>query len=256
MEYIFEDKKGSMLDLILRRIYPDEVYSHFHFTGNNNRAQDKANKFAKGEISCIVFLDMVPGNKQVSRVYEEIVKSSKKYNYRINVIPIYCSEFLIIKAFHDLPIFKNTTNIQLCLNKFNYLTSSLYNVSGRFDNYKTFEKYCKLILKYDAINCITTDKRILIDGLGYTKNTLNQIFLNSDCKYKLSNEPLSLNSKLLRILEAFPAFPSGNKICSKVIEVNEWDLHKSLIDELNDFVNMVSNNELLRDECKRFEYIK
>lgn len=256
LEYIFEDKEGSFLDRLFKSVYPSDVYGHIYFTNNNSNAQIKANKLASAGLDVTIFLDMVPGNVQILEVYEKIKESSIENNFRINVVPIFCSEYLIIKAFSDLDVFTSEDDVELCLNKINYLDSELYKIEGRVSKYKTFEKFCKLILRYDTIPCLTSSKKICIENVGFIKNSLNQRFLFEDCLFSQDESVLTANDKAIRVLKSLPAIPSGNSIVKTEEVRDDWILHRQLIDELNEFVKQVKCRESLVDSCEEFMYIK
>lgn len=257
MEYVFEDKQGCILDRILQRSYDKDVYKHIHFKGNNGNAMNFAiSEVEKGKY-VVIYLDMVPGNFNIQQIYRQLKVTSELHENRLFVVPIYGSEYLIIKAFKDLNIFKDKGAVNLCLEKTNYLDSELYTSDKTKKDYLTFERYCKLVLERNTIDCACTSSRVLSSGYGYTKNAVKNYFYENNCKYKLNGEILELKDKDKRVLKCFDILPKGNLL----VELQScnwfegWQYHLAAIDELNKFVEAVKHRSELQRYCEVFEPI-
>ena len=258
MEFVFEDKRGCILDKALQLSYTEDAYNHIHFMGNNGNAMHYAiSEVEKGRF-VVIYLDMVPGNVGIQQIYQKLKAESEQYDNRLLVMPIYGSEYLLIKAFRDLCIFKDQSQIQLCIKKVNYLDSSLYTSDKTKEDYRTFERYCKLVLERNTIDCACTASRIKIDGYGYIKNYVKNYFYSNDCKYKVDTfVNLELSDKLKRILESFEVLPSGNVLLNfPTCSWREaWTYHTQAIKELNNFSEAVKHRAELQNLCNTFEPI-
>lgn len=206
----------------------------------------------------VIYLDMVPGNIGIQQIYQRLKVVSELNENRLLVIPIYGSEYLFIKAFSDLDIFKDKVSIQICLEKINYLDSPLYTSIKTRQDYRTFERYCKLILERNTINCACTSSRVLLRGYGYIKNTLKNYFYENDCKYIIKcNEILKVDDKIKRVLKCFDLIPNGNRLleAQSCSWYEAWECHLEAIKELNNFIEEVKDRDELKGCCETFEPI-
>lgn len=258
MELIFEDRRGCVLDEILKLVYSEEDYNHIHFKGTNGEAVKFAcNKVEQGE-TVILFLDMVPGNYEIHQLYNKAKEVSKKNNYKLLIIPSLCSEYLLIKAFKDCDIFINREDVKICLEQNNYFESKLYVSDKTRKDYKTFEKFCKLVLERNTINCACSNSRVKIQDYKYIKNIVKNMFYTNDCLYKDSTgKYLSAMDKALKVVNTLPVTLLNDNVTeSASIDLETaWKIHKYLINELNKFVLKMKSSSEIGKLCIEFESV-
>lgn len=260
MEYVFEDRQGCVLDQVFKYIYSKDEYSHIHFAGNNSEAAKFATDLVENGNTAILYLDMVPGNSSINQLYSELRDISEENENRLIVLPIYGSEYILIKAFRDTSIFKDALSVDICIQKRKYYDSPLYTSEKTLKDYKTFERYCKLVLERNTINCACSKSRIMYAGIGYSKNKVKNYFYNNDCLYAIKQDSiLSKDEKALLIMKSLGIGPITDRFeNTKILSRTDlWKAHREAIIELNSFVNDLKDIEHLNDlDLVEFKEIK
>lgn len=255
MIYIFEDHPDADISILFKSAYSDDKIKNFIYAkGNGNLVDNVKDSLLKTTDMIVVFLDTIPGNKDCYSLYREISFISKKNNYRIVILPIVCAEYYMIMSIKDTSMIKDFMEIDRCIRKEPHITSCLMEYIDKARYCKNFEKYCKYLLKYNAVkDCIKPyNKSSDINGEYYRKNCLCQ--KNTvDCIQK------TLSEKAISLLAAYKYVPSGS-IAVNVKNLTEeeiWDIHRELVDEYNDFTDkyILADSKAL-NKYKKIKYIK
>lgn len=249
---IFEDDGNDCLSKLFRESYSEEVSKEFvYLKGIGHVINTISNLLLVSTDTIVIFMDIVPDNRSIRKVYTELRLLSIRNNYRIIVIPIVCSEYMFLKSIRDFGLVTNTEVMKCCMNKKPY-----YHLLDLFEDgrkIRTFEKFCKAILTEYVPDCIFRNSK---DNKEY-----NYYFANgcscSECLY--SHSSLSVIDKSLRFISKFPCVPAGSVLKDPVNFYIEdiWTIHRKCIAELNimiqDFISYDYNIENL---CKEFVPIK
>lgn len=198
----------------------------------------------------MLYLDMVPGNASINQIYTELKDTSENNGNRLIVLPIYGSEYILIKAFKNASIFKDRLPVDICLQKYKYYESPLYASEKTLEDYRTFERYCKLVLERNTIACACTESRIKFTGLKYQRNIVRNYFYTNDCVYGVDSnnkEVLHKDDKALLVLQALGTVPTGNKLenLQGMLLSEVWKVHRAAIAEVNLFIEKLKDVECL-----------
>ena len=246
MKYIFEDKKDDILSKLLCRAYSEEVSSNFIFAGGNGRIKSVLEGLlSTGDEYIFIFLDTIPANDSIRRLYRDLSRICKK-SERCIVFPIVCSEYYFIKFLYDIQFPVNDLDaLKFCVDKTFYKSSSLLDTEESVLFAKNFEKFYKLVLKH--VNVLNS---CLEKSDNYIK------FLSCDCI--CDNEldkcySLSLLKNAVGYISKFPCFPSGSYLDELVLTKDEIvQEHRNLVDGFNAWSDRCSSLDSSRDSDDYF----
>jgi hypothetical protein len=266
--YVFEDKSGCAFERLIKSVYPDNVAARIEFRGNNSRAISKCEQLLiDGEYVCL-YMDMPPGNQSIIEMYNnKVLELSRRYSGHFIVIPVICSEYLILKTImNDKNLLTNNDAVYSISVCGNYLKSPVYKDEKDLEKYPTAEKCCKLILKREAKDCVTNLKRLLNVNTGkYENNKMYEKFYDINCDKTCtnSNENCMIVEKSIKAkrvlleLRAFPVGVLGEKTAP--IESIEalWKIHDELIDTLNRYSEYLSSvDNVTNNVYKKYEHLE
>lgn len=258
MKYIFEDDERDELSKLFCRCYSDDVRLNFIYAHGDGELEKKVIENLNNSDELIfVFMDCIPANESIKRVYTKLSVLSRRNNNRVVVFPIVCAEYYFICFLYKYNwlISGNNDSVKLCVEKGFYKNSDLLLdiESSNSENrkfVKNFEKFCKLLLK---------NKSVFISCINGKKSECSFYVCNCPCSTALTNcQDLSLNFKSQGYLNEFPCFPSDVVLSDKILSIDEiWDLHRDLVDSFNSWSDSYKKWDI--DNEKRYfnlKYIK
>lgn len=173
---VFEDYPDDLLSLLFKAAYPHVAAVDFKYSKGNGALVSLAETvLLNSEETIFVYLDTIPGNESISKVYYNLKKLVIKYPGRLWVFPIVCAEYYFIRAFHEPCYKKSDIEINTVLNKGDYRLSRLLCEPNNKMYVKNFEKFCKLTLVENYIDCIKHTRGIKECNQEYG------LFYNTDC---------------------------------------------------------------------------
>lgn len=241
MIYLFEDNEKDLISILYKSIYGSNMIRNFRYcNGNGNLCKTTKDELNKHNDSIAVFMDTIPGNRDIIRIYNELKSLSLKSNNRVIVFPIVCSEYYFIKSILDKNVIEDYTGIDICISKKPYFKSPLIQSEEDRRFCKNFEKYCKLILKKNLHNCakhtsLNNDKY----GIYYKSDCLCSSELAS-CKI------LDIEAKSFDLVKQYPCFPKLYTV-TNLVKFSERDIiqiHRRLVDEFNSMVDIYTNEDI------------
>ena len=259
MKYIFEDSKESPLSELFTYTFKKEVFDDIIFTdGNSNIVKyvENALKDYPDEI-LVVFLDLVPAHSGIWAIYDILSSISIENNYKVIVIPIVCFEYYFIKSVENDGLFYDKESLDICCNKKPFFNAPIIMSESHRRYCTTFERYCKAMFRRRLAMCIRSDE--------YLPNNSRQDYYNNyfyvDCNssegfYFCKEKPLIEKSE--RYLKEFPCIPEGSSIDTMVEISNDevWVLHRRLVDEFNEWVDILKEAELDNSKKVLYRYIR
>lgn len=236
MKYVFEDKRTDIISQFFMQAYPNKTSDEFIYTeGNGELKGVLSDLLLNTSENIIVYMDAIPGNKDITKIYKELGSISIKNSYRAIILPIVCSEYYLIQYLNNENILTDKTGVDIALNKDFYKNSPLLNTQQNIDFVKNFEKYCKLITMTSPRLCANLSKR---NAHGKYK-----IFYTQDCICKVRENNCTTNinkiDKSINFISQYPCVPSkshSKNYKSFTIE-QVWDIHRQLVSEFNQMVN-------------------
>lgn len=187
MRMIFEDSPKSALCKAVTAIYGG-IVDDIIFVGGSGKLRSELRD------DTIVYHDLVPDNANTSKSYKMTRRLANRRNNSV-VIPVVCSEFVILSAFSD-----NVPDLS------NIVLSGLYNSVPGITRSETYYKYL-LGRERECLHDIQLDRN----------SDIESIFYKVDCpcgkcsfstEYKLSDK----YDNLVCRLPVFPVFETRNKI--------------------------------------------
>lgn len=253
---VFEDYKTDVLSRLYTSIY-DGSAEFIRFSGGNGKLTSEVERLLsyRSDIFVIVILDMVPENSDIVTIYNNLKMLGtvhSEFSGRYIIIPDICAEYRFIEAFQDLKLFQSQEDLELCLKKGDYKSSTVLNKHFPEESvyHKNFEKYCKFILKYTVRDCASSDS---------VENDLFQKFYLENCECKdcdISKD--RLENKSCKYVNTLPFVSNLNLIegikLEGVITYKELHaLHVKLVDEFNKWVDIYKT--IYKRPGKRFRHI-
>lgn len=230
MKVIFEDDGNDLLSKLFRYAYKDT--SNFIYVHGNSNIISAVNNLAVKE-HVYVYIDSVPANTNIKGIYKNLVSLA---NHRGNMLifPIVCSEYYFIKAFGNI----QDSDINVCISKGNYFNTGAFHNDRVYC--RTFEKYCKYLIRHNVMNCMSHDVRNPEYGTFYTKDCL--------CKYsEVACRQMSLIEKSVTYISQYDCVPSGSTGSIKTPVNNLYDIHVKLVDEFNSFSSYLKSVDTRKD---------
>lgn len=239
---LFEDKRDDLLSSLIRRAYPDSVSEKFVYANGNGNFVVLAKKILEtSQENVYVFLDSPPCNPSVNEVYMNLTKLSREFDNRLIVFNIVCAEYYFIKAFAGTNIYKPLfDDLPIDVNNI-YFKSKLYNACDKNKKFsKNYEKYCKLVLMNDFIDCAKHTR-----GNDDNMNHEYGYFYDSDClcsTSKIDCNEMTLSEKALKLIDMYPYMPEEHYKNDKPMSYDKIiEKHRELVDEFNRVAELYNN---------------
>lgn len=181
----------------------------------------------------IVYMDMIPGNKDCITIYNRLKKVSKDNDFRVIIFPIVCAEFYMLKSIKNTQLFIDYKEVLQCINKQPHILSKLMDSTDKAKYCKNFEKYCKYLLKFGVKkHCIKPYNKITDENGEYYRNSCLCELATSECAM------LNILDKSVQLLNQYRYVPSGSYAKNKRCMTDEeaWCVHKKLVENYNEFV--------------------
>lgn len=254
MKYLFEDKEADVLSVLYRSAYPSSVSANFVYSegsGNLFTAAEDIVKFKPNE-RVLVFLDVVPDNRETMKTYRKLRGLYKEYAGRVVTMPLVCSEHYFIRSISKSPLIKNVGALDICCDVSPWRASDILETDQDLTKAKNFEKFCKLFLIKAVEDCArhTRGKNKSNDAYGY--------YYTLDClcnKRKPECTDDRLVDKALRFVHQFPCYPIGDLGGKSLTSLN----HDKLLD-LNDILCKWHNAKIqefgMQNICETLEPLK
>lgn len=269
MIYIFEDSPGSWVQKCLMDCYEKgQTVGKIFYTSGNRYILTKLDELLAAnhtDEEVVIFLDVVPDNKNTVMLYNQINKTYKQKFSKLIVLPIPCIEFYYIKQL------QYNNKVILDNNQVNDVVSRGWHKHSRlkknFDECRTywqFEKFCKLVLKRAFKKCIKPKDHD--SPLYYRFNCKMCRYRRSEC---YNPNFASLINKHRSLIKSFPCVPMGTNIgCEKYLSWGDLIvIHRQLVIQYNIMAvkyNKIDAKELGLDSidklppkyaCKQIEFM-
>ena len=114
-----------------------------------------------------VFMDLVPDNEELVKLYRRLSVMSRDNYYRLVVITIPCIEYEFILSVNDI-ISNEFTDRCISYSDYSDLVKTISIDEGK--RITTFERYCKAVVKHKMLKCMSTDTRINNEHIYFTKD--------------------------------------------------------------------------------------
>lgn len=237
MKYVFEDNGNDVFSELFKAGYQPSISSQFIYSKGAPRLKQVIEPLLQNGECVVAYMDLVPDNKDLCKIYHTLRLLSIEYDYNLVVLIIPCIEYEFIMSVLDLV---DNRFIQRCkaYSPYNDLIQDL----GSDFKVKSFEKYCKAVVKYKLLKCMSTDSRVILDDYIYQK---------------VGCESKTLVEKSYALLAQYPAIPCGivDKSFNTVSGSGLWEIHRECIKMYNDAVdrfNSIRNNMI----CRKIPVIK
>lgn len=236
MKYVFEDDGRDVLSTFFRKAYPSTVSDHFVYARGNGNLYETVLDILNQDLRCdiLVYIDMVPGNKEIVNIYRKLSRLSRTHNNRVVPMPIVCAEYYLLCSLLVSNIVEDMTGVDLCVKRLPYFDSPA--IQSEIDKAfcKNFEKYCKLLVKKNLKSCAR------ISG----KEEHYAIFYNTDCKCGIEGTQCTVTSsvkdKAINYIRQYPCVPAGSFaiVNARTLSISEmWDVHRRLVAEYNEMTD-------------------
>lgn len=258
---LFEDKRTDILSKLFMAAYPDDISSTFEYCDGSPAMVSRASKLLESTNEIIyVFMDSVPGNRDIVTNYTKLVKAAKKYKGRLYIFNIVCAEYYFLKAFgKDSAICKSDKGLDIALNKGMYLDSPLLETEEDKKFSKNHEKYCKLVLMKNYRDCarhsrgsVENNDVNLMYGYFYEKECLCKVY-DRFCRSR------QLVDKATQFVRQYPCIPMGISRSGVIRKFSTAELiikHRSLVDEFNAWVDLYNSDKRIIEAGKKVPHIK
>ena len=248
MIYVFEDDGRDRYSELFNELYTkDKIKTFVNAGGNGNLETVCKNILISVEDNVIVFMDIVPDNTAIRRIYYNLKVLSAKYDNRLIILPIICAEYNFIQTVKHL--ITDQEVLQRCINKQPY-----YDLIPKFSNQdfiKNFERFCKAIIYDFAKDCIKSKE---------SNNERYNFYFKQDCPCNKPNSEcmqLSIKQKALNYACSFPCIPGDAKIknYTRLTIDDLWNIHRECIIEINKMIDNF-NTVSIKKISKRYANIK
>lgn len=239
MKYIFEDNRLDLISKFFMSAYSEDTASKFIYANGNSQLINVSENALKDGSTAVVYIDTIPGNKDIYRIYRELSVISRRNNYRLIVLPIVCSEYYLIKSLLNTQVIMSTKGIKQCINKEEHWKSNIIETVKDREYAKNFEKVCKLILMKNFKDCAL--------HCGKTTCARYGKYYLEDCICNMGDSCCNTESqisKVTRFLAEYPCVPINSHVeRHKLLSVDElWNIHRELVREYNQNVTSIVNN--------------
>jgi len=252
MKFIFEDDERDIISVFFRQAYPNEKSEEFIYARGNANIEDKIKYQLENTVEeIVVFLDMVPGNREIIKEYRRYSKISRDNGYRVIILPIVCAEYYLIKSLKDTIAVESNIGVDICINKDVYFDSPLIQSEQDKVFCRNFEKYCKLILIKNMKYCASHSGKTICDAYG--------AYYLEDCICRYSDDECRQNKdkieKAVEFIREYPCVPNGSydKKMKELSLQDVWSIHKMLVDEFNQMNDKYMETDV--ENANRYKHI-
>lgn len=207
IRFLVEDKSDSPFVKLFNLAYGDTA-DVLYCSATNTKLKRMARKLAQGGNTVIVYMDMVPDNKDLFTLYSKLFELYSDEGLDVIIMPIVCAEYQFIRSVVGLngPIFSTVGLKEILTKSPDYKSSPL--VQGHSaDRYKTFEKFCKLFCDCSlSRGCCSVDAKSSGRSVSKPYFSANCYDRTHDC-CKICNTSLSLFEKAQRYVAQYPVIP-------------------------------------------------
>jgi len=234
MVYVFEDHKNSLLSQLFEKSYPPEIIKNFHYTGGNGKIKTYIETTFSKQEKIIVWLDTMPGNKNLRGVYYKLASMLKQYP-NLRILPVMSREYYLIKCLEHTPCVLNKNWVEVCLS-FGRPDETIPPILET-EKEKAFcinsEKFSKIVARKALAQCVCT-------GWIDEHEDRYRPYYKEDCLCSTSLvsaacAPISLLDKSRNFLKTIRILPKGHSLPGTLIV--EWKdvsvLHRTLVDSYN-----------------------
>lgn len=210
MVCILEDNENALLSKLFRCGYDDT--SNIIYAEGNANIKSKVIEYLDKNEYVICLMDLVPGVKEIANIFKDLGRVSKKYGFKLIVIPIVCSEYYLLKSIRsDLMD----------------LETYIRNIQSVKDNSKSYEYYCKQFIRNNVRDCIS---------LSSNNNQKYGFYYEKEF---CCDEQHSLIDKSLALLREYPCVPNHSKLSDKTaLNYDDlWNLHREYVNHYNSLTN-------------------
>lgn len=225
MIWIFEDNKKSLLSQLFRVSFSQEIADKFVYTDGNGKLLKTLDEiFRNTTEKVIVFMDVIPGNRDITKIYRELCVKSEHNQNRAIIFPIVCSEYYFLRSIKDTDLVVDRTGIDECVNRRPYFHSERLKTVEDRKYCRNFEKYCKLVYKSALFDCARPEIK---------ENDLFGFYYGQDCKCirpRMQCEEKLLLIKSQEFIREYPLVPENDLAV-------EWDRLYELVNAFNRMVD-------------------
>lgn len=99
MIFVFEDNEEDIISKFFRKAYPVQFTDSFVYAKGNGNIKNIVSDLLKiSTENIVVYMDMIPGNKETAKIYKSLRDMSFKSQYRLVVLPVVCMEYYLVKS--------------------------------------------------------------------------------------------------------------------------------------------------------------
>lgn len=235
IKVIFEDHKQSNIAKLFRASFNRKSSGAFIYARGCGEIKRRIEECLAEECYIIVYLDVVVDNRDTVKTYRTLRVSFGKM-HRVLILPILCAEHRMLHSIADREyLIQNEKEIRAALD----MDPGYQNEKIALDNKKyckTFERFCKLVLKKDVIDCVKDTP----GADGSRTNSLYGFYYSLDCSCNAGDcgiDKVSLKQKSRELVRNYPA---GSETLFENISIEDsdknklYEIHKGLIKEYND----------------------
>lgn len=230
IRFITEDRDDSPFVKLFNAAYPDKV---LYCAGANTKLVRLIRKLASEEYQFVVYLDMVPDNREVVEIYDSLYDLYKEEHIDVVVFPIVCAEYAFIRSVIGVgATIYSPTGLDIILSKsLKYISL----VRGGAAS-KNFEKFCKSFCE----RCLNKSCCAVESN---KKGLLQPYFADGCMQCDGCSEQLTLAEKADLFLKQYPVVPCVSASSAGALS---WDavlnISYGLVDEYN-YWCIVSDNK-------------
>lgn len=220
MIYVFEDNGNDIFSRLFKINYTAQYAEKFKYLSGISKAQKVLSEDLKNNDTAVLFMDIVPDNQELSRIYTALRLLSLSNESRLIIILIPCIEYQFIQTVANLV---SNRYIDRCLSYDYY--GDLVN-DFKSTRITSFEKYCKCVIKEKLPKCMSTDLTRLGEELYFTEM----------CKHN------TILDRARSLLCTYPAVPVGELTSlDKPMNLAKcWEVHRETVNFYNEAVTRFS----------------
>lgn len=222
IRFLTEDKEDSPFVKLFNAAYPEEV---LYCSGGNGELVDWARSLADAEHKVLVYMDMVPDNREIKHIYNALLDLYYTEKLDVLVLPIVCAEYAFIKSVVGVgKTIYSQSGLNVILNKsLQYVSLA---GSGTHSS-KNFEKFCKSFCK----RCLNKE----CCSVESNEAALKQPYFADSCaKCEGCSVKFTLARKSSLFLAQYPVIPSLSTSGLGVLSwTNILNISYRLVDEFN-----------------------
>lgn len=250
MIYVFEDKRDDILSELFQKGYSDKVKNQFVYAnGNGALVKTVKNILEKTDEIISVYMDAIPGNRSIVDIYCDLKRLAEKYEGRVRLFPIVCSEYYFIQSIYQTELIEHCEDVDICVNRDIYWQSELANASDQNRKFcKNFEKYCKLILMACTKACVSHSA---------ANNEKYGVYYTKDCLCKYAENwcfACGVEKKAENLLEQYPCVPDKDDINQSegMTDDMAYKIHVRLVQAFNEMCDRYAE----KDAVTRYKKIR